>query len=526
MIPAVLLALAAQAQDPLSVRADSVAPRHDARHYDVALVLPDTGSVLRGSVTTRWRLESGAPLRIDLDTVYTVERVTLDGLPATWRRAGFQLYVDHGGRAGQDVTTEVEYHGVPADGLAIRGAGPARTIFADNWPDRARKWLPMQDHPGDKATVSWTITAPAEFTVVAVGRLDGVESVPGARVWRFSMAEPTPVHTMVVGAATLATATVGVAGCPARCVPVSVVSYPADSAWAVDGPFRRAPEMIDLFTRLFGPFPYGELRHVESSTIFGGMENSTAIFYDERAWRNRRLGEGTVAHETAHQWFGDAVSQSDWHHLWLSEGFATYGAALWAEHTGGPDGLRRQMQQAARVVRGSEVKARPILDPAESRLMSLLSANNYQKGSWVLHSLRGLVGDSAFFRGVRAYYAEFQHGNTLSRDFARVMQRESGQDLEWYFRQALIQPGFPVLEVHTAAAGDSVALEVRQSQPEAWGTYRMPGLVVDLAGTRVTLDVGGRVTRRTVPKPAAWTGGATLDPDGWWLFELKEPAAR
>lgn len=518
-----LLVSASLLQDPLAVRADSVRPRHDALGYEVALVLPDTGSRIHATVATRWRLSGAEPIRVDLDTVFTVSSLTIDGRTAEWRRSGYQIYVPHGARVGDEVRTEITYHGVPGDGLVIRGEGAARTVFADNWPDRARKWLASQDHPGDKAPVMWTISAPAALTVVATGVLSSVEPAEGSRrLWRFTLTEPTPVHTMVVGAARLATAPVGQGGCPDRCIPVSVVSYPADSAWAVNGPFKRGAEMVSLFTRLFGTFPYGELRHVQSSTIFGGMENSTAIFYSDKAWSSHNLGEGIVAHETAHQWFGDAVSQSDWHHVWLSEGFATYSAALWAEHTSGAAGLRTEMQNAARTVRTAAVRNRPILDTVETRLMALLNANSYPKGSWVLHSLRGLMGDSAFFRGLRTYYARYRNGNALSRDFADVMSATVGRSFDWYFNQALTQPGFPIFAVRTSAQRDSVTVELEQVQDAAWGLYRLPGLVLDLGGRRAAVDIEGPTTRAVFAKPSGWNGTVRLDPESWWLLDVRE----
>jgi len=475
----------------------------------VTLVIPDSGARIHATVATRWRLASAEPIRIDLDTAFAVNGVTLDGRAAEWRRSGFQIYISTGARTGAEVQTGISYDGVPGDGLVIRGAGSTRTIFADNW--------------GDKAPVTWSITAPAELTVVATGVLSRVEPASGGRkTWHFALAEPTPVHTMVIGAARLATTPMGEGGCPDRCVPVSVVSYPADSAWAVAGPFKRSVEMVSLFARLFGPFPYGELRHVESSTIFGGMENSTAIFYSDKAWSAHNMGEGVVAHETAHQWFGDAVSQSDWHHVWLSEGFATYGAALWTEHTSGTTGLRAEMQNNARTVRAAAVRNRPILDTAETRLMALLNANSYPKGSWVLHSLRGLMGDSAFFRGLRAYYAQYRNGNALSRDFANVMGAAVGRSLDWYFIQALTQPGFPVFAVRTAARPDSVTVELEQVQDAEWGLYRLPGLVLDLGGRRAAVDVEGKLTRATFARPSGWNGKVALDPETWWLLDTRD----
>jgi aminopeptidase N len=290
---------------------------------------------------------------------------------------------------------------------------------------------------------------------------------------------------------------------------------------ALDGPFRRAREMVDFFSRLVAPYPYGELRHVQSSTIFGGMENTTVVFYDENAIARRSLGEGTVAHETAHQWFGNAVSQADWHHLWLSEGFATYATALWQAHTGGDSAFRATMAANRRAVLASRVTGRPILDPAASDLMALLNSNNYPKGAWVLHTLRGLVGDSTFFRGLRAYYRAFEHGNALSIDFAEAMSREAGTDLAWYFEQALTRPGYPVLEVDVALEGGHAVVSLAQVQPAEWGVFRLPNLRIR-AGGRL-LDVP--VTDRRARVVFHWDGPAppevTVDPDGWWLLDTR-----
>jgi aminopeptidase N len=519
--------IALLAQDPLAVRADTAPPRHDALRYEVTLSLPDTGDVIRATVQIRWRLESTEPVRLDLDTAFAVEPATVGRSTSPWRREGARLVFPHQNRAGDTIVTVVTYTGRPVDGLVIRGLGHSRTVFADNWPDRGHRWLASQDHPSDKASVHWRIEAPAGLTVVANGRLVRVERQGARPIWTFDMPEPIPVHTMVVGAARLATIRLDPAMCAVRCVPVSVLSYPRDSAFAADGPFRRASEMIDVFSRLFGEYPYAELRHVQSSTIFGGMENATAIFYGDRAWSSGRLDEGTVAHETAHQWFGDAVSQADWHHLWLSEGFATYGAALWSEHIGGADALHASMRREAESVRGAPVRDRPILDTEETRLMRLLSDNNYAKGAWVLHSLRGLVGDSAFFRGLRAYYNRFRNGNALSRDFVEVMEQVSGHDLDWYFRQALTQPGYPVLRVASRVEGDSAVVEITQVQPAAWGTFRVPGLDVKVDGRAERLDLSGPVTTGTFAR----RGGSgppivEVDPEGWWLLEVQPPPAR
>jgi len=515
----VLSAAPLLAQDPLARRWDHVILHHDALRYDVTLSLPDTGAFIHAAVTTRWRLTGSGPVVLDLDSALTVRRVTVNGAAAPWRREPNRVVIPVTGRPGDTVTTEVRYDGRPTDGLVIRGEGAGQTVFADNWPDRARHWLASQDHPADKAAVAWSIEAPAALRVLATGRLEGADTLPGGRVrWRFVNPEPVPTYTMVVGMARIAATALPPAQCAVRCVPVSVVTYPADSAFAVEGPFRRAGEIVDFFSARIAPFPYAELRHVESSTIFGGMENATAIFYDERSYRERRTSESTVAHETAHQWFGDAVTEADWHHLWLSEGFATYGAALWVEHAGGDSALRAEMGAAKATIAGSPATERPILDSSVTVRMKLLNTNNYQKGAWVLHTLRGLVGDSAFFTGLARYYRAYEHRNALSSDFARVMSEAAHQELGWFFRQALTQPGYPVLAVTTALEGGHLLVTIRQVQKPSWGIYRMPNLELRLDDRILRVDVEGRLTRMAThwesDRPPAVV---EVDPKGWWL---------
>ncbi len=518
----ILLLLALQ--DPLAVRADTVRPVHDALHYELSISVPDTGTRIRGEAEVTWRITSTAPIRLALDSVFTVSRAAWSGerrmLRREWIRRGDLIEIPQRRRVGDTVVTRLEYAGSPRDGLVIHAdVHGDRTAFADNWPDRAHRWFPAQDHPSDKATVSFNVEVPRGWRAIAVGALERVDTLPGERtLWHYRMAEPVPVYTMVFGAGVLSVTRLADATCP-HCAPSSVWAYPEDSVFAVTGPFRRAPEIVRYFARLVGPFPYAGLAHVESSTLFGGMENASAIFYNEKAYADRTMDEQTVAHETAHQWFGDAVTESDWHHLWLSEGFATYFAALWAGHVGGDTALERVMQGGAASVFTSPVTDRPILDSAADNLMGLLNSNNYPKGAWVLHQLRGLIGDSAFFRGIATYYTRYRNGNALSSDFAAAMEAGSGQDLHWYFMQALTQPGYPVLEVRWSYAEHHLSVAVRQVQKAAWGTYRIPGLELR-AGERIyRLDLTGPDASADFDDVPAEPAALEVDPHGHWLLQ-------
>ncbi len=524
MLLSILLAL----QAPLAVRADTPRPRHDALHHDVTIVIGDTGTHFVGVMQTTWLLRSSEPVEVQFDSTFRVVRVLTDGTGERRlaritfaRNLDGGVYIPHTKGAGDTLQTSIRYHGTASDGLIIRtDSSGRRTVFADNWPDRAHRWLPLEDHPSDKATVAFHVEAPPAMTVIANGTLEKLDTlVRGRRLWHFRMRQPIPSYGMVIGAGPLKTTALGEGGCAVRCVPVAAVTFHEDSAKAVDGPFRRAVGMVDYFSALIGPFPYDRLSHVQSTTIFGGAENPTAVFYDTRAIAAGRLSELTVAHETAHQWFGDAVTEDDWHHLWLSEGFATYFAALWLRQTDGDTAFRGRMRQTAETVVRSKATERPILDVEARDLMGLLNSNNYQKGGWVLHTLRGLMGDTAFQAGIRGFYARFRDSTALSADFAREMSAAAGRDLDWYFRQALTQPGYPKLEVVWRHQGSRLTLAIRQVQPEGWGLYRMPGLALRVDGTTRVVDVEGRETKIQIEGVRTPPRELQLDPEGWWLME-------
>lgn len=284
--------------------------------------------------------------------------------------------------------------------------------------------------------------------------------------------------------------------------------------------------MVDYFTETIGPFPFEKLANVQSATRFGGMENASAIFYSERGIADGRNMEGTVSHEIAHQWFGDAVTEANWHHLWLSEGFATYFGALYFEDRDGVEDFRERMEQSRQAILASTASDRPIFDPAETNLFGLLNSNNYPKGGWVLHMLRGLIGDEAFFEGIREYYATNLHSAVLTEDFQRVMERESNQNLSRFFQQWIYEPGYPTFEVDVDWLPDppgrdgSTVITIRQIQPDHWPTFRSRmevELIVDGEPQRQMIEVSGRVSVIRLQPVTSRPTSVVIDPDGWVL---------
>lgn len=530
MISTALLLL--QAASPLAVAEDHTRPESDVLHYEIALALGDSARGIRARATIRYVVTGGdGPLELDFDSVLVVDSITGPGgrIPAAargrrgsstdggWQRrragTGWVLSVPLWGKPGDTLAVTVHYRGRPRDGLYLRNNHyGAPTVFADNWPNRAHFWFPCDDHPSDKATVAFAVEVPPTWRAVANGRLEGVDTLPDQRTrWRWRSTRPIPTYTMVIGAGRLA-----VTALPTlTAVPQSLWTFPEDSAFAVQGPFRRAALMVDAYTQLIGPFPYSKLAHVESSTRFGGMENSSAIFYAESPYVDRTMTEGVVAHETAHQWFGDAVTERDWHHLWLSEGFASYFGPLFYELVQEPARFREAMDRNRRVYMASDVVDRPIIDTAEKNIPRLLNENNYPKGAWVLHMLRREVGDSAFFAGIRAYYSTFRDSTALSADLAAVLERFAGRPLDWFFQQWLLQPGYPKLDVRWTYDDGELSLEVKQTQPAAWGFYRvrLPVEVEMENGAREAFEVGVEARTETAMRRAMPAKPTRLVPD-------------
>ena len=507
----------------------------DVLHYDVELTLG--GDEVRGRATVRVDPRGARELPLDF-TGLAVLSVTAGGSPVTFRHEGGKLRIPLPEDSGT-VSIVVDYSGVPDDGLIIRpNIHGKASAFVDNWPNRTRFWLPSIDHPSEKATASFTVHAPGEWEVVANGHLVGeptpadapeLGAGPGYRTWEWETRVLQPSYTLVVGATDFAIESLGRAACgrapasiePDGCVDVSIWVYPEDLD-AARRIFARAPQMVDYFTELVGPFPFEKLAHVQSATRFGGMENSSAIFYSEEAISAGVLSEGTVSHEIAHQWFGDSATESDWSHLWLSEGFATYFGALFFEEADGVDDFRRRMEDSRRSYLQSPAPQSPIIpDSPPANLFDLLNANSYEKGGWVLHMLRGVVGDELFFRGVREYYARYQFGNATTLDFQKVMEETAGVDLGWFFHQWIYEPGHPILDVdwNWDEGTGLTTVTVSQTQPAHWPAFRLPLDVHVVSGGSVDstrIEVEERAHTTTIPSPVR-PEGVEVDPHGWIL---------
>jgi aminopeptidase N len=211
--------------------------------------------------------------------------------------------------------------------------------------------------------------------------------------------------------------------------------------------------------------------------------------------------EGLLAHEIAHQWFGNSVTEADWHHIWLSEGFATYLTSVYMEKTYGREKLMESMKSARdRVLRSFERSPAPVIDTTITDLMKLLSANSYQKGAWVLHMLRQEVGEKAFWEGIRLFYERFRDKNALTEDFERAMEEVSGKNLEKFFYQWLYVAGQPDLKITSEPGKKKGFLDIiiEQKQNTTF-IFNLELSVKDSGGTRIEkVAVIDKITRVSI----------------------------
>lgn len=344
--------------------------------------------------------------------------------------------------AGTIQSFDIQYEGIPEDGLIIgNNKFGDRVFFGDNWPDRGHHWLPCVDHPSDKAAVEFVVNAPEQYQVVATGTLMEESNIVGKRkLTRWLEETPVPVKVMTMGIGRFAVELSNTV----NGIPVTTWVYPQErNNGFID--FKVASEILAFFDRFIGPYSYDKLAHVQSKTRWGGLENASNIFYFENVVNGKNEREGLIAHETAHQWFGNSATEKDWHHVWLSEGFATYLTHVFLEHKYGE--ARRQADMAKdrdEIVKEKITQIHSIVDTTIIALGDLLSINTYQKAAWVLHMLRVKVGDDAFWKGVRNYYAKYQNSNALTADFQREVEATYGKPLDAFFKTWLYKGGQPV----------------------------------------------------------------------------------
>jgi aminopeptidase N len=519
-------------------------PGIDVRHYEFHLSLSDETDSISGETTVEFRIVQGGVRALALDLAQpklavpgrgmTVDGVTESGAPLHFEHSADRLRIPlvPPGRAGERRQVVVRYHGVPAAGLLIApNKYGDRSFFSDNWPDKARQWLPVVDHPYDKATCEMVVTAPSRYQVVSNGRLlEETDKGDGRRLTRWRQSVPIASWLYALGVGRFA-----VQYRPDwRGIPIETWVFPQDRDRGFATFASPTADVLDFMADRVGPYPYEKLANVEANGVKGGMELATSIFYGDdsasseqtRRWRN------VIVHEIAHQWFGDAVTESDWDDVWLSEGFATYFTHLFVEHAYGRDEFLAGLREDRDAIREFDLENpgyRIVHDNLSDMSQLLSGPGTYKKGAWTLHMLRGVVGDEAFWAGIQDYYARYRNANARTADLRAAMERASGRELGWFFDEWLTRGGMLKLKARWSydAATGALALDVEQEQPGP--PYRMPVEVgIDLAGLKEQrierIELRGQHDTFAIPV-AAKALSVVLDPRSFVLMDQDVAAA-
>lgn len=497
----------------------------DVQHYQFNLSLSDQSNEIKGETRISVNF-NGAPDPFSLDLVekqgdfgMNLLAVLENGKKAEYTFSNNKIQIDPSKDGDSLRTYTLSYKGVPEKGLVIDTTKYGqRSFFGDNWPNLARHWLACVDHPYDKASVEFSITAPDHYDVVATGKKIEESSLGnGLKVTRYY--EPAPVATkvMTIGVTRFASSYLGTI----EGVDVSAWVYPENRNEGFTD-FEEATKIMEYFTTNIGPYSYAKLANMQAKTKWGGLENAGTISYKETSITGNKEIQGLMAHEIAHQWFGNSATEDNWNHVWLSEGFATYFTILYQEEVAGNEKRKEELaRDKTEIIEYYLENPSPIIDLTITDPKKVLSRNTYQKGGWVLNMLRHELGDEYFWKGIRSYYQKYQNSNALTEDLQHEMELASGKDLETFFQQWLYIKGYPELKWNWKYRKGKLMISVKQVQKHHTFTFPLEFGIV--SGDEIDIEkvmVEEQTSRFEIDvenKPDA----VKIDPESWLLFQEK-----
>jgi aminopeptidase N len=405
---------------------------YDVGHYDLDVRYNPGTKILTGTAVISATATANLD-RFDLDLHgLTVASATVDGADARPRRTGDELVLTPANHlpTGQKFSVTVHYSGTPTpytepgtgtDGFLTTADG----AIAIGEPEVAASWYPVNDHPRDKATYTIKVAAPDGLQVLSNGVLANTTSAGGYTTTTWSVTSPMASYlaTIVIGHYRMQQGTAD--GKPV--LSAVATSLPTD----IDAQIHRTPEIIEFLATQFGPYPFDAMGGIviNDSRIRFALENQTRPIYSRSFFSAGADSTWVIAHELAHQWYGDSVSVNSWSDIWLNEGFATYAEWLWKAHEGGPsvrDSFERTYDNAS-----DEIWRNPPGNPTKE---TVFGDSVYDRGAMTLQALRSQVGDDTFFRIIKDWAAQRQYGNGDTEQFVALAEQDSGQQLDTLFQ--------------------------------------------------------------------------------------------
>ena len=474
---------------PLISKADTypINKNIDIKHYVFNLSLSDADNEITGTTLVTINFKEAGMQNFRLDFInktsarqnkgMVVDAVTSSNAAVNYTHQNDALIISLPAPStkNQTLTFSIQYHGVPYDGLRIGATKLGdRSFFNENWPNRGRHWLPIVDHPHDKATSEFIVKAPSHYKVVSNGLLlEESELGNNTRLTHWKQSVPVSSWLFVLGVADFAVKYVD--EFRGKSIQTWVYAKNREAGfYDFDEPTKK---VLEFYSYYVGPYAYEKLANIQTPSVNGGMETSSAIFYGEDLVTGKRdeRTRNVVIHEIAHQWFGNAITETTWDDAWLSEGFATFFTLLFIENEYGKEEYNKGIIKARKTVYDLSAKMPDfsIVSERTAEKEQVTSGITYQKGAWVLHMLRNLIGENNFKKGIQNYYAKYFNANTNTDEFRAEMENASGKNLKLFFKQWLYQPINPTINASWTYNASSKKLNIHLNQAQQF-LYNVP----------------------------------------------------
>jgi aminopeptidase N len=519
--------------------------QYDLQHLRLDLAFDGEARSVAGTATNTL-----VPLLPGVDSVrldaagLDVRAVRVNGAPRPFtldpQAQTLTVKLDRGYGPQDRLEVAVDYSAHPRAGLYFVGPdraypGKPRQIWSQGESDLNRFWFPSWDYPNDRTTTEVIATVQRPLLAVSNGKLLEVTDQPGGRRayhWRMDVPHSTYLVSVAIGDFTRIADSW-------RDVPVEYYVPPGTDEATARRSFGDTPKILEHFSQVTGrPYPYA--KYAQSAVVdymWGGMENISATTQTARTLHDARAetdfpSEGLVAHETAHQWFGDLLTCEDWSNAWLNEGFADYFTALYLGHAHGEDAFAAEMLSLrdGYLREADRDYQRPLVTRRYADPIDMFDRHTYNKGALVLHTIRFLLGEEGWAKGIRAYVERFAGQTVTTADLQDALEKATGVSLGAAFDQYVYGAGHPALKVRWdyQPDGRQVHLEIRQTQKT--GLFSFP-LEVALVGERETatrrVQVAARDFQDLYLASDERPRTVVLDPQGWILktVDFARPAA-
>jgi hypothetical protein len=462
---------------------------YDVQHYLLDIQIFPRAERVEGIVqmTATSVVPSLSTIDVDLVDNMSVSQVLRDGLPLTFTHSNDQIHINLGTAVPQNDTfmVEIDYYGIPQP-AGFQGFKVELNAYGDTListlvePEDARSWWPCKDMPCDKGTATIRVTIPSHFLFASNGRLTNEENIGGGwKRWTWEESYPITTYLISLAICDYDTFTYTYTGLHGEILPLKFFVYPQQGA-AARTDFSIIDDMITFYASIWQEYPYMTEKY--GHAIFdwsGGMEHQTITSMWTGCVTGNHSYDWLYAHELSHMWWGDMVTCKTWADLWLNEGFATYSDALWQEHIGGQSGLQNRMSSFRNSYFNEDNLHRfPIYAPWPD---SMWGATVYQKGGWIQHMLRHVVGDSLFWHFYDLWGAEYGYQSATCDNYMAVVSETAGQDMEWFVHEWVYDAGYPEYQYAWRASDigggqwqvDLVISQVQGSQNNT-PIYKMP----------------------------------------------------